>query len=74
MKMTVKVGCLTTVFALCLAACGVYGWVSNVVKLCHDDFEHPYKAEILRSISVPLVPVGMVLGWLTFDEEREWGK
>jgi hypothetical protein len=65
-----RVGCVTVLFLACLAGCAAFGWVNNVVHLCKADFEHPYKNEILRGISVPFFPAGMVLGWLTFEEEK----
>lgn len=37
-------------------------WVTNIVKLTQLDFEAPYKAEVIRSIGVVIVPVGAVLG------------
>ena len=37
-------------------------WVTNIVRLTQLDFEAPYKAEVIRSIGVVIVPVGAVLG------------
>lgn len=46
-------------------------WGTNVVKLCNLDFEAPYKAEVLRIIGIPAAPIGMILAWVTFEEEEE---
>ncbi len=43
------------------------GWVLNIYKLTHCDFEAPYKAEVLHGVGLfPLV--GMVTGWCDFGE------
>jgi hypothetical protein len=70
--MKVKLGTckITFLLIMCLAACAAFGWVNNIVHLCKADFEHPYKNEILRGIGIPGAPLGMVLGWLTFEEEK----
>ena len=47
------------------------GWIMNIVKLTKCDFEKPYTAEVVRSVGVVAAPVGGVLGWLKFDEEKE---
>lgn len=39
-------------------------WVLNIVKLVECDFEAPYKAEIIRSIGVPVPIVGVVVGYM----------
>lgn len=39
------------------------GWVKNLVKLAHCDFEAPYKAEVVHAVGI-VPPVGMVTGWL----------
>jgi hypothetical protein len=56
---------------LLLRVGGGVGWVYNVVKLCKADFEAPYKAEVIRSIGIPIFPVGAVIGYIHFDEERK---
>ena len=47
-----------------------YGGINNIVKLCKADFEPSYKCEILRGVGVAVPPVGVVLGYCKFDEER----
>ena len=42
---------------------GIVGWVMNLYKLIHCDFEQPYKAEIVRTIG--LIPVvGAFTGYM----------
>ena len=43
---------------------GLAGWVKNIIKLSNCDFEAPYKAEVIHSIGVVVIPVGMITGWI----------
>ncbi len=52
-----------------LIACAT-GWVMNIVKLCGDDFDPISKAEVIRVIGIPVTPVGIITGFITFDEEK----
>ena len=45
------------------------GWVKNLIKLSDCDFEAPYKAEIIHTAGL-LPPVGMVTGWMSFDDGK----
>ncbi len=54
---------------VCLIIICVVGWVMNISKLADLDFEKPYKAEILRCVGVPFVPVGGVIGYMSIGEE-----
>ena len=47
------------------------GWFMNIVKLVNLDFEPNYKAEIIRSVGITVVPVGMISGWVTIEEEED---
>ncbi len=48
-----------------------YGWGNNIFRLVSkDDFAAPYKAEVLRSIGIFVPPLGIVLGYITFNEEN----
>jgi hypothetical protein len=58
------------VIILTFASCVGIGWVNNIVHICKADFEAPYKNEVLRCVGVPLAPLGVVLGWITFEEEK----
>ncbi|MET4259002.1 hypothetical protein ABIC09_003953 [Bradyrhizobium sp. S3.12.5] len=42
----------------------------NVVALCKLDFAEPFKAEAVRALGVFVPPVGVIAGYVTFDEER----
>ena len=44
------------------------GWVKNLIKLSDCDFEAPYKCEVVHAVGI-IPPVGMVTGWLNFDEQ-----
>jgi hypothetical protein len=46
------------------------GWCMNIYKFANADFEAPYKAEIVRGISIFIAPVGGVMGYIDFDEEK----
>lgn len=48
----------------------ITGWVKNVIKLTNLDFSAPYKTEIIRVVGV-LPPVGGIVGWMTFEEEKD---
>jgi hypothetical protein len=60
------------VLFICASAigCAAFGWVNNIVHICKADFESPYKNEIFRCVGIPIPPLGVVLGWVTFDEEE----
>jgi len=46
------------------------GWVKDIIKLSHCDFEAPYNAEIIYGVGlVPLV--GMVTGWLDIEDGKQ---
>ena len=49
----------------------LFGYFANIYKLFFDnDFASPYKSEVIRAIGIPIVPVGMIIGWMKFDGER----
>jgi hypothetical protein len=54
-----------------IALLPVYGYVSNIVKLCHCDFESPIKAEVVRGIGVVIPVVGVVTGFLDINDDPE---
>ena len=56
-----------------IVACA-YGWIVNVINFCSLDFEESYKAEIIRGIGIPVAPAGIVLGYITFEEEEKTSK
>jgi hypothetical protein len=45
----------------------LYGKVMNIVKFAQQDFEAPYKTEIIRGIGIPVVPMGIVLGYIDLE-------
>lgn len=55
-------------FIAFLIACFV-GYGKNIYKFTKCDFEEPYKAEVMRGLGVlPLVPVGVIVGYLEIDD------
>ena len=47
------------------------GYFTNIYKLfSNNDFASPYKSEVIRAIGIPVIPVGMIVGWMKFDGER----
>lgn len=57
---------LVVIFVLYIVA----AWVTNLVKLVNLDFEAPYKAEVIRVISI--VPViSMVTGFMPIEDGVE---
>lgn len=62
-------GILTTVVVgLAIMILPVIGYVSNIVKLCHCDFQAPYKAEVVRGVGVAIPVVGMVTGYMKIKD------
>lgn len=48
-----------------------YGWSNNIYRLVtKDDFEPSYKAELLRGAGIFVAPLGVFLGFITFEEEK----
>jgi hypothetical protein len=47
-------------FALLL----LLSWPVNLVRFIQCDFKAPYKAEVIRGIGIPIVPVGIVAAYL----------
>lgn len=47
----------------------VIGWAANIVKLCNCDFKEPYKAEVIRLVGIPCIPVGIVCGYLEIEDK-----
>ena len=44
------------------------GYVKNIVKLCRNDFESPYKSEIIRGVGVIVPIVGTCTGYMELEE------
>ena len=57
---------LVVIFILYILA----AWVVNLVKFVQLDFEEPYKAEVIRGVSI--IPViSMVTAFMTIGEEEK---
>lgn len=57
---------LSVLLFMCIC---VYGWINNFVKFVQQDFQSPYKVEIIRGIGVIIVPIGIVEGLFVYFEE-----
>ena len=44
------------------------GWFKNIGRFVHCDFKAPYKAEVIRGIGIPVVPLGAIAGWVTIKD------
>lgn len=51
------------VFLLVIFA-GGFGWGKNIFELTDCDFDAPYKAEVIRVVSIPVWPMGMIVGYM----------
>ena len=59
------------VILICLViALPIYGYIANIVKLCHCDFETPFKAEAIRAVGVFVFPVGIITGFCTIADGK----
>jgi hypothetical protein len=56
-----NVGLFTVII---LALLLLVSWPVNLVRFIQCDFKTPYKAEIIRGIGIPIVPVGVVAAYL----------
>ena len=68
------IGALTGVLIVVLIVplvTGVIGWGLNVYKLTQLDFEPSYKAEIIRTVGIPIPIIGAIVGWMDIGEETE---
>lgn len=48
----------------------LFGYGMNFYKLCQNDFEAPYKPEIIRVLGVVTGLPGVIMGFMTFDDEK----
>lgn len=53
---------LVAIYLAILLLLGV-GFIKNIIKLIHCDFEAPYKCEIIHIIGLA-PPVGAITGWV----------
>ena len=60
-------GCMGCIIIIIYIILGI-GWIMNFVKFVKCDFKEPYKAEIVRGIGIPAVPMGGIIGWINIDD------
>lgn len=56
---------------LVVLALVVGGYLTNLYKLTQLDFEPNYKVEAIRIIGIPVAPLGIIAGFVTFEEEEK---
>ncbi len=59
---------LIRVIILAIAVEISIGWFMNIHKLTQCDFKAPYNCEILRGIGIPIIPMGVSLGYITIED------
>lgn len=62
-----KFGLFGFILVIFLFIVGVTGWFLNIVKLTKLDFKPPYKAEVIRLVSI--TPIGALTGWLKIEDK-----
>jgi len=65
-----KQGGFSTAIAILFIAVlilGFIGWVLNIIKLTKTDFQAPYKAEVIRAVSI-IPPMGAIVGWINIKD------
>lgn len=67
------VECLT-VAVIGLSLILVFGWGLNIYKLAtkcdFDGKQSSWKAEVVRGVGIPVGPLGAIVGFMNFDEEK----
>lgn len=43
---------------------GAGGWIVNIVRLAHSDFDNISGKTVIRCIGVPIAPLGAVMGFI----------
>jgi hypothetical protein len=66
MKFKETVVAYAIVWILCL-----FGWGNNLYRLTQCDFDTPLKAEVIRGAGVIVFPLGIVLGYITIEDEKD---
>ena len=70
-KKTTPADTVLAIIYLVVLVLVVGGYVTNLYKLTQLDFEPNYKAEAIRIIGIPVAPLGVIAGFVTFDEEEK---
>jgi hypothetical protein len=57
-------------FLLIVGCLLIAGWVLNIVKLISTcDFKAPYRAEVLRTVGIFVMPMGVIEGYLSIGDK-----
>ena len=58
----------THFFILFVIIFATFGYLNNIRLAIKCDFASPYKAEVLRTVGVFIVPAGIVMGFIPFED------
>ena len=60
-----------SILIIVLVTTTLFGWINNLVQFIKLDFQEPYKAEIIRGVGIPVVPFGIVIGYINIKDKQE---
>lgn len=63
-----SLGAVGLLILLGLMFLGAFGYVKNIVRLAHTDFQAPYKAEVLRGAGILVPPMGIIEGYIKIND------
>ena len=70
-KKTTPADTIFGIIYLAVIALLIGGYFANIYKLTQLDFEPNYKAEAIRIVGIPVAPLGVIAGFITFEEEKK---
>ena len=70
-KKTTPADIIFGIIYLAVIALLICGYFANIYKLTQLDFEPNYKAEAIRIVGIPIAPLGVIAGFITFEEEKK---
>jgi len=59
---------MAAIFSLLFVGFLMLSWTVNLAKFVGDDFEAPYKSEVLRGVGLMIFPVSMITAWVDLGE------
>ena len=60
---------ISVIIIMAIAGFSLYGYVANIVKFCHCDFEQPLQSEVIRGIGIIVGPMGVVTGYMDIEDK-----
>lgn len=70
-KKTTPTDAVLGIIYLAVLVLVIGSYLTNIYKLTQLDFEPNYKAEAIRIVGIPVAPLGVIAGFVTFDEEEK---